>query len=651
MASFQSLNAIVAGGTSLSTILDMHDMTLFATPHDGDPRPSQPAERFGPAAWRMLRIVLLPLAILLMAAVGAVAQVHLLSPNGGESFELGAPVMVTWTAPGVSTLQLQYSSDGGTTWQNVMGGIPAASGSTSFRPASAPTRLAMVRLVNEANQADFDRSDAPFSILAPKSLVIFLPTQDDELVAGSITSIVWYSTRITTLAIDFSSDDGATWTTLNSNVNAGFGSYAWVVPNTLTSQGRIRLREVGGDAFALSGMFSILASKNPLVRVLSPNGGEVYMVGDSIKVLWSAAYSPKLWISLSSDGGATWQYLRAGYPTELGYFLFFAPDVPSKNYKIRIESGTVTDVSDAPFEIRRPLAPAIHVLSPNGGEEYHADSVVTISWTSVDFSGENVAVEYSIDSGATWRGIASVDVGLGSVKWTVPDSVTARALVRVRRLIESTMDASDTTFQILPPPPPPPGPIRVIAPNGGEEWHVGTNQSITWSAPADVTVVKIELSVDGGFSYSTIYGAAPSTPSNGQYSWTVSNTPSQTALIRISDATDASRYDVSDANFTISIGSTVGVAEERVAGISMAATASPNPATASTQIRWHQAAHAAVAIRLFDATGALVRTIDAGVREAGEQQLPLSVSDLPSGVYRFQIVGAGMVSGVISVMR
>lgn len=598
-----------------------------------------------------VRGLIITLLLLCLAVAIAGAQVTVTSPNGGESFELGQPVAVSWSSSGVSTLRLDYSSDNGAVWSTVASGIPAAGGAATFTPFGVPTAAGLVRLVDEANPARFDRSDAPFAILASKLLAILDPAQGDEVVAGSTTNIVWQSSRVDRVAIEYTTNGGGSWNTITSSTQAGYGSFPWRVPGTPAANVQIRVRELGGDAFAVSGLFSIVPSKTQMVRVQSPNGGEVFIVGDTTRILWSTAYAPVLWISYSSDGGATWTRIRNTLPSELGFIPWAVPDVPSKNYLIRIETGSQFDVSDAPFEVRRKINPGITVLKPNGGEQFRPDSVVKISWSWQDFSGENVVVEYSIDGGATWRGIATVDVAAGPVSWTVPDSASTNALIRVHPVTTPISDVSDAPFEILHRPPPPPGPIKVLSPNGGEDWAVGGARVIRWDAPADVTQVKIEISVDGGFAFTPIFGAAPSTPGNGQYAWTVTNTPTTTARVRITDVNDPSRYDLSDGNFTISL-LTVGVREDAraVTGIA-SASAVPNPASGNVELRWTQRSRAGVTVRLYDAVGTLVRVVDAGVREGGEQRLPLAVGDLASGLYRFQIVGEETFSGQISVIH
>ncbi len=93
-----------------------------------------------------------------------------------------------------------------------------------------------------------------------------------------------------------------------------------------------------------------------------------------------------------------------------------------------------------------------------------------------------------------------------------------------------------------------PAPVRVVKPNGGEHFSIGYPDTIKWGAT--VNDVKLEYSTDSGNLWSLIESSLPA--SSGQYIWTVPNAPSENSLVRISNASDPSVFDVSDNVFSIS---------------------------------------------------------------------------------------------------
>ncbi len=93
------------------------------------------------------------------------------------------------------------------------------------------------------------------------------------------------------------------------------------------------------------------------------------------------------------------------------------------------------------------------------------------------------------------------------------------------------------------------GEIAVTSPNGGEDWAVGSTHAITWTSSGTSGTVKINYSVDNGYSWIPI---APICPDTGAFLWTIPNTPSAQCIVQVAD-TAITPVDQSDAVFTISM--------------------------------------------------------------------------------------------------
>ncbi|HKP75091.1 MAG TPA: lamin tail domain-containing protein [Longimicrobiaceae bacterium] len=97
--------------------------------------------------------------------------------------------------------------------------------------------------------------------------------------------------------------------------------------------------------------------------------------------------------------------------------------------------------------------------------------------------------------------------------------------------------------------------VTVTSPNGGESWAGGSVHNVTWTS-SGVTNVKLEYTLDGGSTWSTI--VASTAASAGSYAWTVPGSASTNAKVRITD-TASSASDVSNAAFTITGGTPANV--------------------------------------------------------------------------------------------
>ncbi|RMF59220.1 MAG: hypothetical protein D6743_16610, partial [Calditrichaeota bacterium] len=193
-----------------------------------------------------------------------------------------------------------------------------------------------------------------------------------------------------------------------------------------------------------------------------------------------------------------------------------------------------------------PPPESLKVVVPNGGEKWQVGTKHNITWTSQNLSNP-IRIKYSTDGGAHYTTIVSSTSNDGSYTWTIPNTPSTTCLVRVSDATDgSPKDVSDAPFEIVAS-----ASLTLTAPNGGENWQVGSSHNITWTSQSFSDPVKLEYSTDGGTSYKTIVA---STTNDGSYGWTIPNDPSTNCLVRISDAADGDPSDVSDAVFTISSG-------------------------------------------------------------------------------------------------
>jgi len=96
----------------------------------------------------------------------------------------------------------------------------------------------------------------------------------------------------------------------------------------------------------------------PSVKVISPNGGETWNVGETRTITWTASDNVgvnKVDISYSTDGGKSWITIATNLPNT-GSYQWKIPSTPSTNCLIRIEAydsagNKGSDISDGTFTI------------------------------------------------------------------------------------------------------------------------------------------------------------------------------------------------------------------------------------------------------------------------------------------------------------
>lgn len=92
--------------------------------------------------------------------------------------------------------------------------------------------------------------------------------------------------------------------------------------------------------------------------------------------------------------------------------------------------------------------------------------------------------------------------------------------------------------------------VRVVSPNGSENWQEESQQYVTWSASNDVTSIDLYYSLDQGASYTAIAAGLSNT---GSYLWTLPRANSTQSRVKVvANGPSSSSTDESDADFTIS---------------------------------------------------------------------------------------------------
>jgi hypothetical protein len=124
---------------------------------------------------------------------------------------------------------------------------------------------------------------------------------------------------------------------------------------------------------------------------------------------------------------------------------------------------------------------------------------------------------------------------------------TTQALIKISSVTTpSVSDTSNGPFTISSPPPG--ASLTVVVPDGGEVWRINTTQRIQWTSSGVSGNVKIELSRDGGATYTTLFA---NTPNDGSQNWRVTGPATTQASIKISSVTTPSVSDTSNGVFGI----------------------------------------------------------------------------------------------------
>lgn len=386
------------------------------------------------------------------------------------------------------------------------------------------------------------------SVVTPSAttMTVTLPNGGESIEEGSSYDIKWTSDSEALVRIQYTVDNGSTWTMLADSIS-NTGTYAWFpVPNLISTQCKIRVATVDASVSDQSNaVFSIIRNNDQSLLVKSPNGAESWEAGTQKEISWYSSGIDSVHLEYTTDNGNHWNLIGTDKLNTGVYYWSPIPNTPSNLAKIRVldaKDSSPVDESDNVFSILPE--PKINVLAPSGGESWASGTDQKIRWSSENIS--NVKIQYTTNGGANWTTIVESTPSVGFYTWTgLPNVNSAQCKIKV-------MDAADNqpyavsgnnftiTNQLVKT-------IQVTAPNGGENYEVGTSKEITWSS-TNVSYVNVQLSTNSGVAWETISSHLTNT---GIMSWTIPDKISSSCVIRVIDADDSSVFDASDALFAI----------------------------------------------------------------------------------------------------
>jgi len=148
------------------------------------------------------------------------------------------------------------------------------------------------------SNVDFTTGNGPTPVITVTS-----PNGGEQWLTGSAHSITWTTTgTVGNVKIMYTTNNGSSWRTIAPSTTNN-GSYPWTVPNTVSSQCKVKISEASDENPSDTGdsVFSIISDSHPTIRL------------NRTKLNFNASTSglttgsQKVWIDNSGGGNLNWQ--------------------------------------------------------------------------------------------------------------------------------------------------------------------------------------------------------------------------------------------------------------------------------------------------------------------------------------------------------
>ncbi|OFY87430.1 MAG: hypothetical protein A3F72_04325, partial [Bacteroidetes bacterium RIFCSPLOWO2_12_FULL_35_15] len=487
--------------------------------------------------------------------------INITSPNGSEVWQGLSTHNMTWSPAGTSGIfNIYYSTDNGSTFTSVATNI--AANNYNWVVPNTPSTTCLVKVQDATTSCQMDLSNAVFEI-SPATPILVTPNGGEIWTINSNRTITWTaSTFFTTLKLEYSTDNGATYNLITAAA-PNTGTYTWNIPNTPTTQAKVKASNSSGSTvFDVSN--AAFTIQLPWNFITVPNGGEVWRSANSHSITWDAtAFTSAVKIEYSINNGSTWGTIVASASNTGSYAWTIPQMVTTTQALVRITNNTVTaivDTSNAVFTIKAPIT----IDAPLSGPLTTCSSV-NINWSRTTAYGNYGNYDYSpyqnyydlyynINGGA-YTSITTVSNYSSSTSysyaWTVPDVATGAIKIKIVGRYGSYqgggnywIDSSTVALGTVNPS----GTITVTNPNGGATLNALNNYNVTWTASGTSGYFDVQYSTTGATG---TYTSVATNISGSTYAWNVNNNPSTNVYIKVRDNQNTCRKDISNASNTI----------------------------------------------------------------------------------------------------
>ena len=153
----------------------------------------------------------------------------------------------------------------------------------------------------------------------------------------------------------------------------------------------------------------------PSLKLLTPAGGEKYIVGQKVKVTWDTTGTPGQSIRIQYGTGVTGPWTTADNLGNVidtgstrGQVFWTVPNLVTKTGFIRIVNNNdtaITSRNDFGFEIALPPPPTVRLIKPAGGETFRAGSSQTLQWDTTGTNGQWFLFQWAASKDGPWTNI------------------------------------------------------------------------------------------------------------------------------------------------------------------------------------------------------------------------------------------------------
>ncbi len=474
---------------------------------------------------------------------------------------------IPWTHSGIKKVNVYLSYTGRSQFVKIADTISANNGFFIWIVKDTTASTCYIRVEDASNPSIADTSDQAFAIqplpraVATKynggiydghasasslarSLRVISPNVKDSLIGSTVYTIRWDARNVNQIKLEYTINNGGSWSTIQSSIPASAGQYDWKVPNMPTSSGRVRILDVSDTTF-MDSSDSLFTIRKKELKLVYPTASDKLTKGSVWPIAWSAMGVSKVRL----------RYLPSGKIADTvsatnEMFNWVAGSVPD-SFRIVIqdlEDSVLADTSGFFKPVSLPgfdrakyrggkydghstssnIRSSIQISYPSRKISLTAGSTLSIQWRSVNV--DNMSLWLSTDSLKTWSlREAAITASTSTYTVRLPNITANFCFVKLVSVSDSLVfDISDSSFSLIPK--------QLKNTTDTANWVVGYPKMISWeSVGIDSLSISYRTAQNGAWTILNKSYAA-----NAEAMYWILPSAFDSLWLRLQDATDTS---------------------------------------------------------------------------------------------------------------
>jgi hypothetical protein len=420
-------------------------------------------------------------------------------------------VDLTWTAPSsdggdaISDYVVQYSSNGGVLWTTFADGTSTTASTTVIGLTNGTSYIFKVAATNGVGNSAYSSSS---SVVIPRTTPD-APTSLSATYGNTLATLAWNApvsdggAAVTDYAIQYSDDDGATWSAFAHSASSATTKSVTGLTNGTSYVFRVAaINNVGSSVFS-----NITTPVTPRTTPTAPTSVTATIGNAEADVVWTAPSSnggatiTDYVIQYSSNGGSSWATFSDGTSTATSAKVTGLTNGTIYNFRV----AAANNVGNSAYSANsNPVTPRTVPSVVRNTAGTPADSSAILTWSAPFSDGGDAitdyVIEFSSNAGSTW---STFNDGLGTALTTTATGLTNGTSYIFRIAAANNAGAGAATLvAAVTPRTISTAPLNVAGTPGY------ASASLSWDVPASnggaaISDYVIQYSVNSGSSWNT----------------------------------------------------------------------------------------------------------------------------------------------------